>query len=82
MDDTVPIPEDDAEMNAAMAEARRRLPELRRALDEDARRLVPTMEGALVKARVASAITVWTGFTEGTGGAGAFMTSSTALVGL
>src|SRR5439155_18880327 len=57
MDDTVPIPEDDAEMNAAMEEARRRLPELRRALDEDARRLVPTMEGALVKARVASAIT-------------------------
>ena len=57
MDDTVPIPEDDAEMNAAMEEARRRLPDLRRALDEDARRLVPTMEGALVKARVASAIT-------------------------
>jgi hypothetical protein len=49
MDDTVPISGDDAEMNAAMEEARRRLPEFRRALDQDARRTIPEIEGALVK---------------------------------
>jgi len=38
-------------------EAQRRLPEFRRALDEDARRVVPQMEGALVKARFESMIT-------------------------
>ena len=54
MDNTVPIPGDDAEMNAAMNEARQRLPEFRRALDEDARRVVPEIEGALVKAAVSS----------------------------
>jgi uncharacterized protein YegJ (DUF2314 family) len=54
MSDTVPIPGNDAEMNAAMEEARRRLPELRRALDEDARRIIPVIEGALVKAAVTS----------------------------
>ena len=48
---------DDPEMNAAIEEAQRRLPEFRRALDEDARRLVPTIEGALVKAAFESAIT-------------------------
>lgn len=48
---------DDAEMNAATEEARRRLPEFRRALDEDARRLIPAIEGALVKARFESPIT-------------------------
>ncbi len=47
MDNTVPIPGDDPEMNAAMEEARRRLPEFRRALDDDARRVVPEIEGAL-----------------------------------
>jgi len=48
---------DDAEMNAAIEEARRRLPEFRRALDADARRVIPTIEGALVKARFESVIT-------------------------
>jgi uncharacterized protein YegJ (DUF2314 family) len=57
MDDTAHIPEDDAEMQAAMEEARRRLPEFRRALDQDARRTIPEFEGALVKARVSSTAT-------------------------
>jgi hypothetical protein len=48
MDNTAPIPGDDAEMNAAIEEARRRLPEFRHALDEDARRTIPEIEGALV----------------------------------
>jgi len=61
MDNTVPIPGDDPEMNAAMDEARRRLPEFRRALDEDACRVIPEIEGALVKAAVSS---VATGKTE------------------
>jgi uncharacterized protein YegJ (DUF2314 family) len=61
MDDTVPISGDDAEMNAAMEEARRRLPEFRRALDQDARRTIPEIEGALVKASISS---VATGKTE------------------
>jgi uncharacterized protein YegJ (DUF2314 family) len=61
MSDTVPISGDDAEMNAAIEEARRRLPEFRRVLDEDARRIIPVIEGALVKAAVTS---VSTGETE------------------
>lgn len=48
---------DDAEMNAAIDEARRRLPELRQALEADARRKVPAIKGALVKARFQSKIT-------------------------
>jgi len=48
---------DDAEMNAAVEEARRRLPEFRRALDADARRVVPLIEVALVKVRFESGIT-------------------------
>ena len=32
---------DDPEMNAAIEEARLRIPEFQRALDEDARRLIP-----------------------------------------
>lgn len=48
---------DDPEINAAIEEAQRRLPEFRRALDEDARRLIPVIEGALVKARFTSFIT-------------------------
>jgi uncharacterized protein YegJ (DUF2314 family) len=48
---------DDAEMNAAIAEAQRRLPEFRRALDIDARRVIPQIEGSLVKARFESMIT-------------------------
>jgi uncharacterized protein YegJ (DUF2314 family) len=61
MDNTVPIPGDDSEMNATMDEARARLPEFRRALDEDARRVIPEIEGALVKAAVSS---IATGKTE------------------
>ena len=56
-DDLIPVSSGDLEMNAAMAEARRRLPEFRRALDEDARRIIPTIDGALVKAAVSSAST-------------------------
>ncbi|MFN0125959.1 MAG: DUF2314 domain-containing protein [Verrucomicrobiales bacterium] len=58
MSDTHQFRGDDAEMNSAIEEARRRLPELRRLLDEDARRLIPTIEGALVKARFQSPITL------------------------
>src|SRR5580765_6194399 len=52
---------DDAEMNAAIDEARRRLPELRRALEAEGRRGGPAIKGALVKARFQSPIT---GLTE------------------
>jgi uncharacterized protein YegJ (DUF2314 family) len=48
---------DDEEMYAAMEEARQRLPELQHALDEDARRLIPIIDGAIVKARFESIIT-------------------------
>ncbi len=48
---------DDPEINAAIAEAQRRLPEFRGALDVDARRLIPQIEGSLVKARFESMIT-------------------------
>ena len=51
------FPGDDHEMNAAIEEARRRLPEFRRALDEDARRVIPLIEGSLVKAAFESVIT-------------------------
>ncbi len=44
-------------MNAAIEEARRRIPEFQRALDEDARRLIPLIEGSLVKGKFESAIT-------------------------
>ena len=47
----------DPEINAAIEEAQRRLPEFRRALDIDARRLIPQIEGSLVKARFESVIT-------------------------
>ena len=57
MSDTHQFHGDDAEMNAAIDEARRRLPEFRRALDEDARRLLPEIEGSLVKAAFESPIT-------------------------
>jgi len=49
--------DDDPEINAAIEEAQRRLPEFQRALDEDARRLIPAIAGALVKARFESRIT-------------------------
>jgi uncharacterized protein YegJ (DUF2314 family) len=48
---------DDAEINAAIAEAQKRLPEFRRALDLDARRGIPRIEGSLVKARFESMMT-------------------------
>jgi len=48
---------DDAEMNAAIREAQRRLPEFRRALDADALRVIPTILGALAKVRFESAVT-------------------------
>jgi uncharacterized protein YegJ (DUF2314 family) len=52
-----PFSGDDPEMNTAIEVARRRFPEFRRALEEDARRLIPTIEGSLVKAAFESAIT-------------------------
>lgn len=45
---------DDPEINAAIEEAQGRLPEFRRALDEDARRVIPRIEGTLVKPRFES----------------------------
>ncbi len=57
MSDTHKFDGDDPEINAAIEEAQRRLPEFQRALDEDARRLIPAIEGALVKARFESPIT-------------------------
>jgi len=51
------FPGDDPEINAAIEEAQRRLPEFRRALDQDARRVVPQIEGSLVKARFESLVT-------------------------
>jgi len=57
MSDLNSFPGDDAEMNAAIEEAQSRLPEFRRALDADARRVIPSIEGALVKARFESEIT-------------------------
>src|SRR5215471_3089284 len=48
---------DDAEMNAAIDEARGHLSDLRRALEGDARQAVPAIKGALVKARFQSKTT-------------------------
>ena len=57
MSDTYKFYGDDPELNAAIAEAQRRLPEFRRALDDDARRLIPALNGALVKARFENPVT-------------------------
>jgi uncharacterized protein YegJ (DUF2314 family) len=57
MSDTYKFYGDDPELNAAIEEAQRRLPEFRRALDEDARRLIPALNGALVKARFENPVT-------------------------
>src|SRR5947207_6117018 len=57
MSDTHKFDGDDSEINAAVEEAQRRSPEFQRALNEDARRLIPAIEGALVKARFESPIT-------------------------
>ena len=39
----------DEEINAAIAEAQRRLPEFRRVVEEDSQRILPVYPGALVK---------------------------------
>jgi uncharacterized protein len=57
MSDIHPFEGNDPEINAAVQEAQRRLPELRRLLDEDARRLIPLIEGPIVKAAFESVIT-------------------------
>ena len=57
MSDTYKFYGDDPELNAAIDEAQRRLPEFRRALDQDARRLIPALNGALVKARFENPVT-------------------------
>lgn len=48
---------DDAEINAAIEEAQRRLPEFRHALEIDVQRAIPQIKGSLVKARFESMIT-------------------------
>lgn len=50
MADMIPVESDDKELNEAMEEARRKLPEFRRTLEEDFRRMIPVINRALVKA--------------------------------
>jgi len=57
MSDTYPYDFDDPEMSEAIKEARQRLPELRRALENDSRRIIPVVHQALVKARFVSKLT-------------------------
>lgn len=56
MSEVVRIDGDDEEINAAIAEAQRRLPEYRRIIDEDARRILPVYAGAFAKVYVESKI--------------------------
>lgn len=56
MSETHQIQGDDEEINAAIAEAQRRLPEFRRVVEEDAQRILPVYPGALVKVCVESEI--------------------------
>lgn len=57
MSETHKFDGDDPELNAAMKEARRRLPEFRRALEKDSQRKIPVMDGPLVKAGFKSPVT-------------------------
>ncbi len=50
MADMTPVEDGDAEMNAAMEEAKRTLPEFRKTLEEDWRRMIPVIDRPLVKA--------------------------------
>lgn len=54
MADMIPVEGEDAEMNAAIDEARRTLPEFRKALEKDWERLIPALDRPLVKARFSS----------------------------
>jgi uncharacterized protein YegJ (DUF2314 family) len=51
----VAVEAEDTEMTSAMAEARRRFPAFRRALEKDWRRIIPVINRSLVKARFRSA---------------------------
>lgn len=51
MADTVPFGSHNADMRAAVEKAQQQLPEFRRALEEDFRRMIPVISRALVKAR-------------------------------
>lgn len=57
MSDTHKFDGDDPELNAAMKEARRRLPEFRTALEKDSRRKIPVMDSPLVKCGFKSPVT-------------------------
>jgi uncharacterized protein YegJ (DUF2314 family) len=49
MTDVLRTQGDDEEINAAIAEAQRRLPEFRRVIEEDSHRILPAYPGAFVK---------------------------------
>ena len=57
MADLTPIEGEDAEMNAAIAEARRTFSQFRQALEEDWQRMIPIIDRPLIKARFVSAST-------------------------
>jgi uncharacterized protein YegJ (DUF2314 family) len=57
MAEIIPVEGDNAEMNAAMDEARRRLPEFRKALEADWQRMIPVIDRPFIKAQFASAET-------------------------
>jgi uncharacterized protein YegJ (DUF2314 family) len=57
MADMIPVEGEDAELNAATDEARRTLPEFRKVVEEDWRRLIPVIDRPLIKARFESART-------------------------
>ncbi len=54
MSDSCEIYDDDAEINAAIDEAQRRLPDFRRIVEADSRRLIPLLGGTLAKVVVVS----------------------------
>ena len=53
----IPVEGEDAQMRAAIEEARRRLPEFRKALEEDWRRIIPVIDRPFFKALFQSATT-------------------------
>jgi uncharacterized protein YegJ (DUF2314 family) len=55
--DSLSVQGDDPEINAAIAEAQRRLPEFRRIIADDSRRIIPMYAGAFVKVCVENEIT-------------------------
>ena len=57
MADLTPIEGEDAEMNAAIAEARRTFSQFRQALEEDWQRMIPIIDRPLITSRFVSAST-------------------------